>query len=71
MKVTALIPDDLVRSVEKLSKGENLTKSLVIALSEWVSLKKLSDLSKEVKKKPLKFSKSFSASKVRSLNRKR
>ena len=69
MKVTALIPDDLVHEVEDLAHGKNLTDSLVIALKEWSSIRKLKNLKERVRKKPVSFSKGFSARKVRELNR--
>lgn len=70
MKVTALIPDKIVDDVRQFSGGKNLTDSLIIALEEWVSLKKIKELNKNISKKPLKFSKDFSAEKVRSTNQK-
>jgi hypothetical protein len=69
MKVTALIPDDLVKDVRELAKGKNITDSLLIALKEWSSVQKLKKLTLKVKKHPLKFRGSFSAEHVRSLNR--
>jgi hypothetical protein len=71
MKVTALIPDELVNDVKHFAGGKNLTESLVTALEEWLSLKKVHALNDEISKKPLQFSKDFSAAKVREVNRKR
>jgi hypothetical protein len=70
MKVTALIPDALVEDIKKLSKGKNITESLVIALQEWRDLQKLKIVSKKLGKNALKFSPNFTAEGVRSLNRK-
>ena len=69
MKVTALIPDQLIAEVANIAKGKNLTDSLVIALKEWIALKKISKLNKKIKANPLKFSDGFSASKNRATNR--
>ena len=69
MKVTALIPDDLIIEVKQYAGGKNLTESLIAALKEWVSLRKIKDLNKQVKKKPLQFVDDFSADTVRSINR--
>jgi hypothetical protein len=69
MKVTALIPDDLINTVQELAHGKNLTESLVKALQDWSSTQNLKKLTLKVKKRPLKFSKTFSAEKIRSLNR--
>jgi hypothetical protein len=71
MKVTALIPDELIEEVKTLSEGKNITDAVTIALREWVSSKKVRALSDRVKKSPLEFSKGFSASYVRKLNRRR
>jgi hypothetical protein len=40
MKVTALIPDELVEEVKHLTQGKNITDSLTIALNEWVESQK-------------------------------
>jgi hypothetical protein len=69
MKVTALIPDDLINTVQELAQGKNLTESLVKALQDWSSTQNLKKLTLKVKKRPLKFNKTFSAEKIRSLNR--
>ena len=69
MKVTALIPDDLVDEVKDLARGKNLTDSLVIALRDWISVQKLKNLQKRVRKHPLTFKKNFSSQKIRELNR--
>jgi len=71
MKVTAIIPDDLVNDVKKHSGGKNITESLIIALEEWLSLKKIMKLNLEVKKNPLAFQKDITHSSLRSLNRNR
>ena len=71
MKVTALIPDDLVKDVKQFAGGKNLTESLITALEEWLSLKKIQFLNADIMKKPLEFSKDFSATKNREVNRRR
>jgi hypothetical protein len=71
MKVTALIPDELVQEINTLAHGKNLTESLVIALREWRSIQKMRILKQKIKKSPLVFKNSFSAEKIRSLNRNR
>ena len=47
MKVTALIPDDLIADVKQL------TDSLIKALSEWVSIQKIKSLNTQVARTPL------------------
>lgn len=69
MKVTALIPDDLISDVRELSEGKNLTESLIRALKEWTSLQHLRILKNKVRKEPLEFASGFSAQHIREINR--
>ncbi len=69
MKVTALIQDDLIKDVRKLTDGKNLTESLTIALREWVAQQKIKRLNTKIAKTPLSFHSNFSAEKIRSINR--
>ena len=69
MKVTALIPDQLIQEVSRAAGGKTLTESLITALKEWLALQKMVRLNTQVRKKPLQFQDGFSAAKVRSLNR--
>lgn len=69
MKVTALIPDDLVSDVKQLTQGKNITDSLIKALSEWVSIQRIKSLNSKVSKTPLSFRDGFNAQSVREINR--
>ena len=69
MKVTALIPDDLISEVRDLSAGKNITESLIIALKEWIALQKVRQTRDKIKVRPLTFYENFNADKVRGLNR--
>jgi len=69
MKISALIPDKLMYKVQKLSGGQNKTKSIIVALEEWVAIKELKILNAKVRKKPLKFIEGYEATMVRQLNR--
>ena len=71
IKVTALIDDDLVNNVVKLSKGKNITDSLAIALEYYVYRKKIEQLIEDVDKEPLQFQEGFSAEEIRELNRRK
>ena len=71
MKVTALIADELIREVTDYSRGKNTTEAIVIALSEWLALKKLEKLNEEVSVRPLTFLPSYSATNARSLARRK
>lgn len=67
--MTVSLPDDLILEVMRSAGGKNLTESLIAALKEWVSLRKIKELNKQVKKKPLEFIDDFSADTLRSINR--
>ncbi len=69
MKVTALIPDELVAEVKQLTQGKNITESLIIALDEWVASQKTKSLNAKIKNKPLEFIDDFVAETVREYNR--
>ncbi len=69
MRVTAVIPDELAKEVQKFAKGKNLSESIVRALKEWTDLQTIRELTERVKKHPLKFQPGFSAESVRALNR--
>ena len=70
MKVTALIPDELINDVKKFTNTETITDSIIIALSEWLSLKKIKILQNELADSPLEFSDALTAGKIREINRK-
>lgn len=69
MKVTALLPEDLIREVRKASGGKNITESLRIALEDYISRQRLRKSRQRMKEKPLQFIENFSAAGVRSKNR--
>ncbi len=71
MKITALIDDGLVDTVKKMTKGDTTTEALVIALEEWVAMKKLASLSAEVTNKPFRFKDKEFAKKSRETSRRR
>lgn len=70
MKVTAILPDRLVKDVNKLAGGKTLTESLTIALQDWSDLQKVKKLNEQIRERPLEFNTGFSAAAVRKLNRK-
>ena len=70
MKITALIPDEIVDEVKSFSGGKNITESITIALTDWLKIQRIKNLNQKVQKKPLSFSSSFSAKSARELNRK-
>ncbi len=69
MKVTALIPDGLVDEVKKLTGGSTITESIIIALEDFASRKRLMKTIQKIRKQPLTFRENYSASTIRKLNR--
>ncbi|MBV6645665.1 MAG: DUF2191 domain-containing protein [Cyclobacteriaceae bacterium] len=71
MKVTALIPDDLIDEVKKETGGKNITESLIIALKQYLAQKKVDYLIDEVRSNPLIAMEDQAAYKIRKINRER
>ncbi len=69
MKITALLPDEIIHEVKKLRGGKNITESILIALQDYIAHQKIRKSIQKVKDKPLQFRDGFTAEKVRSLNR--
>ncbi len=65
MKVTALIPDDIIKDVQEFTGVKNITDSLIKALADWHYIKRIQKLNKEVRKKPLQFADGFNAETLR------
>ncbi len=71
MIVTAAIPDKLVDDVKHYTGRDNIDESLILALEEWLSLRKIKELNKKIEAQPFQFTPGYSAEVVRSLNRNR
>ncbi|MEM9857088.1 MAG: type II toxin-antitoxin system VapB family antitoxin [Bacteroidota bacterium] len=71
MKVTALISDEIIEEVIKLTGGKNITESITTALKEYISSKKLNYLIDEVQNEPFQFNEDFTAYGIRKVNRNR
>ena len=69
MKVTALIPDEIISETQKYSGGKNITESLLIALSDYLSRQRLKKVIAKVRQNPLEFKKGITADQLRKLNR--
>ncbi len=67
MKVTAIINDDLVKTVMELSHSKNITEGLVIALKDYVYRKKIEELITDLDNNPLQLK--HSAEEIRETNR--
>jgi len=69
MKVTAIIPDEIISDVQKFTEGKNITDSLIKALNDWLYSKRINYLNEELSKKPVEFKEGFSAEGIRKLNK--
>jgi bifunctional ADP-heptose synthase (sugar kinase/adenylyltransferase) len=67
MKVTAIIPDKLVKEAQILSNAKNITDAMIIALNAYVSLEKMKSMGELINKSPMQFK--YTAQEVRDLNR--
>jgi len=68
MKVTAIIPDELVSEAQILSNARNITDTMIIVLKNYISLQKMKAMGEAINEKPLQFS--YTAGEIRDLNRK-
>lgn len=55
MKVTALIEDELIQEVIEVSGAKNITEALRVALRDYLSRKKLLQLSSNIAAEPIEF----------------
>ena len=69
MRVTALIDDNLIEQVKKMSGGKNITESIVIALKYYLNNQKIYDVLDAIDKEPLQFNEDFTAYNIRKINR--
>lgn len=67
MKVTAIIPDELVKETQALSNAKNITEAMIIALRAYISLEKLKLMGDVISKSPLQFK--HTAEEIREINR--
>jgi hypothetical protein len=69
MKVTAIIPDDIIQDVKKYTGGKNITDSLIKALNDWLYRQRINHLNNDLKQNPVQFRDDFAADAIRN-NRK-
>jgi hypothetical protein len=69
MKITAIIPDEIIADVQKYTGGKNITDSLIKALNDWLYTRRLKDLDQMLVEEPLEFKEGYSASRVRKLSK--
>jgi len=69
MKVTAIIPDKIIKDVQKYTEGKNITDSLIKALNDWLYAKRIENLNEKLAQNPVQFKKGYSAEGIRNLNK--
>ena len=69
MKITALVPEELIQDVKKYSGGKNITESIIIALNDYINRQRIKKSVQKLKKNPLEFVVEFTAEQVRKKNR--
>lgn len=67
MKVTAIIPDELVKETQALSNAKNITEAMITALQAYISVEKLKAMGEMINKSPLQFK--HTAEEIREINR--
>ncbi|MBD3629982.1 type II toxin-antitoxin system VapB family antitoxin [Cyclobacterium sp.] len=67
MKVTAIIPDELIAEAMELSKADTITETVKIALIAYIRTQKIKQLGTTVLNEPLAFR--YAAKEIRDLNR--
>ena len=65
MKVTAIIPDEIVNDVKKYTGGKNITDSLIKALNDWLYRQRINHLSNDLQQNPVRFREDFTAEETR------
>jgi len=53
MKVTAILADDLVKSVKDYTQSSTVTEAITIALKDWVDIYNIKELNKQIKQNPV------------------
>jgi len=65
MKVTAIIPEELLEEVQKYSGGKNITDSIIRALKDWLYMKRIKSLNEDLSRNPLCFHDRFKIEELR------
>ncbi len=68
MKVTALIPDEIVRELQELTGERTITGSLLRAVREWIQLQRVKALNAQIAERPLQLE-GADARRIRELSR--
>ncbi len=50
MKITALVPEELIQDVKKYSGGKNIIESIIIALNDYINRQRIKKSVQKLKK---------------------
>ena len=64
-----IIPDEIIKDVQKYTEGKNITDSLIKALNDWLYAKRIENLNEKLAHNPVQFKKGYSAEGIRNLNK--
>ena len=64
MKITALVPEELIQDVKKYSGGKNITESIIIALNDYINRQRIKKSVQKIKKNQIEFVVEFSEEQV-------
>ena len=66
MKVTAIIPDDLINTVKEYTQSSTITEAITIALKDWVDIYNIKELNKKIAQNPIHIN---NGQQIRKINR--
>ena len=66
MKVTAIIPDDLVNEVKAYTRSSTVTEAITIALKDWLDIYYIKELNKKISENPIHIN---NGQQIREINR--
>jgi hypothetical protein len=66
MKITAIVPDEMIREAMRYAEADTVTETLKIALTAYIANQKLKELGSYVMEEPLQFK--YSAKTLRDKN---
>jgi hypothetical protein len=69
VKVTAVLPEEMINEIRKFSGGKSIAESLRIALTDYLQRQKFRKVMRELRQNPLEFTKDFTGKNIRRINR--
>ncbi len=66
MKVTAIIPDDIISDVKEYTQSSTVTEAITIALKDWIDMYNIKELNKKIAQNPISI---HNGQQIREINR--